>query len=239
MKKYIIANWKMNCSKEFVENYANSIAKNIRNDVNFIIAPSHPYLELARSSFNQNIAIAGQDCSEFENGAYTGQISAKNLLDFECKYCIIGHSESRQFLKYNDSQITGKLSILAQYDITPIYCIGENLKTREDGKYIEFLESQLKSIPREFLNKQILIAYEPIWAIGSGIIPSSEQIQEVADFIKEFSDKNNLANVAICYGGSVSTVNYQEILDIQNISGLLIGGMALKVESVSLIIGAL
>lgn len=236
MKKYIIANWKMNCSKEFVENYANSITKNINHDINFIIAPSHPYLELARSLFNQNIGIAGQDCSEFENGAYTGQISAKNLLDFNCQYCIIGHSESRKFLKYSDSQITGKLSILAKYDITPIYCIGENLKTREDGRYIEFLESQLKSIPSEFLNKQILIAYEPIWAIGSGVIPSSEQIQEVADFIKEFSDKNNFANAGICYGGSVSTVNYQEILDIQNISGLLIGGMALKVGDVNSII---
>lgn len=176
------------------------------------------------------IKIGAQDCGFAENGAFTGDVSAKMLKDVGCQYVIIGHSERRKYYFESDEIIAKKLKNALGFKINPILCVGENSDIRASQNYLQFIEKQLRqSLNSEDEIEKILIAYEPIWAIGTGNNATSSQITEVAKFIKEFiaNNFNNIKEALIIYGGSVTSKNSAEILKISNIDGLLVGGASL------------
>lgn len=176
------------------------------------------------------IKIGAQDCGFSENGAFTGDISPKMLKDIGCEYVIVGHSERRKYYFESDEIITKKLKNAFGFKINPILCVGENSDIRASQNYLQFIEKQLlQSLNTEDAIEKILIAYEPIWAIGSGNNASSSQISEVTKFIKEFIANNfkNIKEALIIYGGSVTSKNSAEILKIDHVDGLLIGGSSL------------
>lgn len=178
------------------------------------------------------LSVGAQNCHHEEKGAFTGEVSAKMLIGAGCQYIIIGHSERRVF--ESDELVKKKLVAISKQNITPILCVGESKEIRDKKTYLEFIKSQLvNSIDKGLKFKKFVIAYEPIWSIGTGLVPSSEQISEVIDFINEFC-KKELKGLAeefyVLYGGSVSKKNSAEILSIKNVDGVLVGGASLKGE---------
>ncbi|MDB2550737.1 triose-phosphate isomerase, partial [Rickettsiales bacterium] len=178
------------------------------------------------------ISISGQDCHYQEKGAFTGDISSKMLSEAGCEYVIIGHSERRQYHYEKNNVILAKLRSALKEKLIPILCIGENLEIRENISHIEFIKNQLENnIPKNQEINNILIAYEPIWSIGTGKIPTNDEIAEIAQFIKNHIDINfkNIKNYQILYGGSVKAQNVQ-IANIKNIDGFLVGGASVDAE---------
>jgi triosephosphate isomerase (TIM) len=179
--------------------------------------------------------LGGQDCAIEQEGAFTGDISAKMLKDAGCNYVIIGHSERRQHHFENNEIVRKKALAALDQDLLPILCVGESLELRQNGNYLNFIKEQIEnSIPKDTDVNDLVIAYEPVWSIGTGKVPSISDISEVADFIwQEISSNKDFAkikNFRIAYGGSVNLDNSKEILEINNIAGLLIGGASLKAD---------
>jgi triosephosphate isomerase len=232
-KKLIIANWKMNGSSEKIANDLKIYSLNkITNSANVVIALPALYLHQVLS-LNPGFKAASQDVSQFTGyGAYTGEISSQMLLDYKVEYAIIGHSERRQNLHETSDMLAKKLENAINSGIIPIFCIGEEQAVRDNGTHSEFLLSQLQLLAR--LNTQIhelIIAYEPIWAVGTGKVPEAMQIAEVVDLINSFVQKTLLrAKISVLYGGSVTAKNIAGILQITDITGVLVGGASLKVD---------
>ncbi len=179
--------------------------------------------------------LGGQDCAIEQEGAFTGDISAKMLKDAGCNYVIIGHSERRRHHFENNEIVRKKALAALDQELLPILCIGESLELRQNGNYLNFIKEQIEnSIPKDTDVNDLVIAYEPVWSIGTGKVPSISDISEVADFIwQEISGNKDFAkikNFRIVYGGSVTLDNSKEILEINNIAGLLIGGASLKAD---------
>ncbi len=188
-----------------------------------ILCPT--YLNIVRSPRGR-IGLGAQNVSKFENGAYTGEISASQLKSYGVKYCIVGHSERREYQKETDEDIAEKIKRLLENDITPILCVGETLEERNNNQVEEVLNRELSYVEKELKKEekdQIIIAYEPIWSIGTGVIPTNEQIEEVFQFIKK-----KLPNTAVLYGGSANEENIEELRKISLIDGYLLGGLSLK-----------
>ncbi len=235
MSKLIIANWKMNGSVEQIERDVSIYAKCIyTNNPSVILALPNIYLYIAsqiKNKLGAKFSLAAQDVSEFINyGAYTGEISATMLKELGTKYLIIGHSERRAYLNETEDSLVNKIDNALNEKITPVFCIGESKSIRENGKYINFLDNQLRillQVKSSF--DKLVIAYEPIWAIGTGVVPNGEQICEVLKLIKAFV-QNYLphAKITALYGGSVSGVNAYEILNLPEVDGVLVGGASLK-----------
>tara|TARA_X000000368_G_scaffold399050_1_gene369656 strand:- start:347 stop:1036 length:690 start_codon:yes stop_codon:yes gene_type:complete len=217
MSKLIIANFKMNGTKSSIKQWFNDFSKenNTSNEV-IVALPSTFLIDFV----DNDISLAAQNVSSYTSGAYTSQISAEMLKDCGINYSIIGHSESREFLKETDEDIFKKYLQLKKYHLASIICIGESLKNREDNLFKSFLSSQLKQFEDE--EDELIIAYEPIWAIGSGLIPTIEDINEVSELIREICK-----NVKILYGGSVNKENASNLLNNSNIDGVLVGGASL------------
>ncbi len=180
----------------------------------------------------RKINLGAQDCSPHEKGAFTGDISAKMIKDCGANYVILGHSERRQNHKESDELISEKITAAKKEGLTPILCIGESKAQRESEEFKNFLKNQLeKSIPHNLKIEKIIVAYEPIWSIGTGLIPSCKQIEETLEFIKNELTKNkNISVFKILYGGSVNAKNSGEILKTKNVDGLLVGGASLDAE---------
>lgn len=215
MKPLIIANWKMNLT--FLE--ARFFAERMPHYPNLIIAPPTPYLGYL--AHNHQFTFCAQDVSIYNDfGSYTGENSAKFFKSCMVNYAIVGHTERRKMCGETNIIVQTKAQNCIDNDITPIICIGETLDTRQDNKYIEFLTKQLKqSLP----DGEVIIAYEPIWSIGTGIVPSIFQIREIIDLIRSLDSK-----ARVVYGGSVNSKNCRNILNIQDISGLLVGSASLN-----------
>ncbi len=175
------------------------------------------------------IKLGGQDCHHNDKGAFTGEISAKMLKDCGGWYVILGHSERRQHCKETDQIIAQKISAAVKENLVPILCVGESKKQREQGVYKDFIINQIEnSLPQNLLIKRLIVAYEPIWSIGSGVTPTIAEIEEIADLIKqELQQRKNISEFQILYGGSVNSENSGEILNTKNINGLLVGGASL------------
>ncbi|MAP24176.1 MAG: triose-phosphate isomerase [Rickettsiales bacterium] len=215
-KKYIVANWKMNNPKESIDCYFKSLIASEISEV--IICPSFVFLKEASTICREGAKIGAQQCSSFSQGAYTGQVSASMLAQVGVQYCLVGHSEQRQHNKSND--LLACVDNLNKENIVPIFCVGETKDEYDKGRSLEVIGEQMQGLNFEC---DIIIAYEPIWSIGTGIIPSVESVDTVASFIKS---KNNFRPVL--YGGSVNAGNAASFSGVKNIDGLLIGGASLS-----------
>jgi triosephosphate isomerase (TIM) len=175
------------------------------------------------------IKLGGQDCHGQDQGAFTGEISAKMLKDCGGWYVILGHSERRQHCGESDAMVAEKIIAAVKQNLVPILCVGESKEQREQGVYRDFIVGQLQnSLPKYLKIPRLIVAYEPLWSIGSGVMPTITEIEEIADLIKaELSKNKNIAKLQINYGGSVNGENSGEILVAKNIDGLLVGGASL------------
>jgi triosephosphate isomerase len=175
------------------------------------------------------IKLGGQDCHSQDSGAFTGDISAKMLKDCGAYYVILGHCERRKNCGETDKIVASKIATAVKQDLIPILCVGESKEKREENKFDEFIAWQLKnSIPQDIQIKKLIVAYEPIWSIGTGLIPTISQIEEVVNLInRELKKYQNIAEVKILYGGSVKSENAKDILQTKNVDGLLVGGASL------------
>jgi triosephosphate isomerase (TIM) len=250
-KQIAAANWKMNLTYQQGEKLLDEIlqAKTpLQSHQQVIFTVPFPYLILANSEVanESHYAVAAQNCYHKKSGAYTGEVSAEMLQSIGIKYCVVGHSERREYFGETNQQLAEKINLLLQYGIQPIFCCGEALAIREAGTQNAWVETQLKEslfhLSAEELEK-VIIAYEPIWAIGTGKTATAVQAQEMHEHIRSFLAKQYGANVAnnisILYGGSVKGSNAAEIFAGADVDGGLVGGASLVAEDFVAIIAAL
>ena len=238
-KKIIAGNWKMNTTPSQAIDLIEKLKPLVKNDEVEVIfcVPSVSLMLAVEAVKDTKIAIGAQNFYFEDSGAYTGEISALMLKDIGVKYVIIGHSERRQYFNETDEIVNKKLLKAFEYEITPIVCCGETLEQREAGITIDHIKTQITNAFRNIdvkLAKKAIIAYEPIWAIGTGVVASSAQAEEVCasirECISEIYDEATAEIISILYGGSVSSANVKELFKKQNIDGGLVGGVSLKLE---------
>lgn len=223
----------MNGSRSLVSEFS-SLMHGVNADaVDIIICPPACFLG---SFVAPEFALGGQTLSELDNGAHTGDISAEMLKEFGCRYVIVGHSERREDHCESNALVAAKALKAIESGLVPIICVGESLATREAGELEVFLAAQLDALTVSLTAEQLtktVIAYEPIWAIGTGVTASPEQAQDAHAFIRGHLakfDANVAANIQILYGGSVKADNAEELFAQTDIDGGLIGGASLKVD---------
>ena len=241
MRRNIVAgNWKSNELFSQADELINDIAEGLREfdntDVDVIVCPPFPYLELVGdASEDVEFFVGAQNVSKFDNGAFTGEVSAKMLQSMNIDYCIVGHSERRKYFNETNQDVAEKVNKLLEADINPIVCVGESLEQRETGTHFELIRSQVSEglfhLDCEQI-KRTVIAYEPVWAIGTGKTATKEQAQEVHAFIRamlaeKYSD-DVAQEVSILYGGSCNAKNARELFAQTDVDGGLIGGASLK-----------
>lgn len=226
-EKIFVANWKLNGSVEFIDKYLALLDPKLsflKKNLNIICPPSPYFAHLLKN--NNNFYVGSQNCSNFLDGQYTGEISAKILKDVGLKFCIVGHSETRSLFNISSEDVSIKCSNLINNDINPIVCIGESLQEKKEGRTKDIIYNQIiKSLPKEANNNSTIIAYEPFWAIGSGLIPSLDEIKSIHDFIKK--EVYEFQDFKLLYGGSVKPSNVSDILSINSVDGVLVGGASL------------
>ena len=244
-KKVIAGNWKMNMlpneAMAFIEELA-PLVKNTENEVILCV----PYTDLFYSLLTAqetNIKIGAQNMHFEESGAYTGEISGKMLKSIGVEYVIIGHSERRQYFAETDESVNKKIKAAFLNGLKPIVCVGETLEQREEGKTVEIITKQTQLALDGLTNEQVentIIAYEPIWAIGTGKTATSEDannsIKEIRNKIGKIYGQNTADRVIIQYGGSVKSSNAKELFEMSDIDGGLVGGASLKSEEFSKIV---
>ncbi|MCB9252531.1 MAG: triose-phosphate isomerase [Flavobacteriales bacterium] len=244
MRKYIIAgNWKMNLNLEqgygLVTEISGMMQDEIHSNVELVVIPPFIHLHGVQTLLKDSpVKTGAQNCHHKTGGAYTGEISPTMLADMKIDYVIIGHSERRQYFGETNALLAEKINAALDAGLTPIYCFGETLEEREAGQELNVNFQQVKEglfhLSEEQFSKMVL-AYEPVWAIGTGKTATSEQAQEIHSFIRsKISEKygNALAEeISILYGGSMKPGNASELLSCKDIDGGLIGGAALESRS--------
>jgi triosephosphate isomerase len=250
-KKIAAANWKMNLTWQegasLLEKFV-SECPSLSAHQQVIIAVPFPYLNNAQGVIqNRNdFSIAAQNCHHKAAGAYTGEVAASMLQSIGIHYCIVGHSERREYQSETNSQLADKLQLCHAHQITPIFCCGESLPTRESGEQNSFVQTQLQESLFKLTPAQIaqtIIAYEPIWAIGTGKTATTAQAQEIHHFIRgqlaaTYGDQL-ATQVSILYGGSVKASNANELFSCPDVDGGLVGGASLQATEFSQIVAAL
>ena len=244
MRKNIVAgNWKMNKkfdeADELVENIMNKLEeKELGENTLMILCPPFPYLEMCTDYSNESyFSVGAQNVNDNEKGAYTGEVSAPMLASMEVEYCIVGHSERRAYYGETDAIVARKVDQLLKNDIRPIVCCGEVLEEREAGKQFDVVKRQITDglfhLDAEAFG-QVVIAYEPVWAIGTGKTATPQQAQEIHAFIRgliaEKYGKEVADNTSILYGGSCKPSNAKELFANPDVDGGLIGGASLQAE---------
>ncbi len=238
-KKMAAANWKMNKTFSEAEDLLTEIVdlleKTKIEKSEMIICPPFPYLEMALDFVSEtDICLGAQNVSEYEKGAYTGEVSAEMLASMTLEYCIVGHSERRSYFRESNQQIAKKIEQLLKQSVSPIFCCGEPLEVRNEGKHFDLVKKQIEESlfflnPADF--SKIVIAYEPVWAIGTGVTATSEQAQEMHAFIRSLITGKYGAEIAddttILYGGSCNAKNAKELFANPDVDGGLIGGASL------------
>ena len=242
MNKFIIANWKMNKTTQDSLEFINYIKnKNFNPKYEIVICPAFTCLyPMKQLTENLGIKLGAQNCHWEDSGAYTGEVSPEMLSNLKVSYVIVGHSERRKYFNETDEMINRKIKKAIDNNMKVILCVGEDLSCHEQHREREFILNQLEKglvgLSKESL-KDIFIAYEPLWAIGSGKVMNAEEAQKIAVSIKKFiSDKYSNCKIPVIYGGSVSSENFKEFLDFDEIDGLLIGGDSLNAEHFAKII---
>lgn len=227
MPKLIVANWKMNGTLAEAESRAHAIAAE-RVGAKLVICPPFVHLPAVSQAVNGSmVALGGQDCHWESKGAFTGDISASMLAELGCSFVIVGHSERRQGKGEDDTMVQRKAQAAIDIGLTPVICVGETLDEREAKREIEVVKRQLAgSLPKD--TKNFVIAYEPVWAIGTGKNASTADVQTMHAAIRaEVASLFPGASVTILYGGSVKPNNAAELLKLQDVDGLLVGGASL------------
>lgn len=246
----VAANWKMNGDLALIDTMISGLTDvKLQDNVNVVLCPSSPYLsELVNKVKTNNLSailhVGAQNVSEHQSGAYTGQISTKMLQELSVEFVIIGHSERRCYYQETSIQVASKVNAVLNAGLTPILCIGESEEERATEQTEAVLASQLQPVIDEVgIEKfiDVVIAYEPVWAIGTGKTASSEMAQETHQFIRQFlaqANENVAAKVPLLYGGSVNASNCEELFAQPDIDGGLIGGASLQVEQFKVICSA-
>lgn len=239
--KIVAGNWKMNKTLDeansLVSELMGMVSDEVRGDVKVILCTPFPYLYPVKQVLGNHarLQLGAQNCSEHQWGAYTGEVSAPMLSSMQIKYVIIGHSERRQYFQEESAQLAQKIDAALANGLTPIFCCGEPLVVREDNKHEALVKSQVEEalfhLPESAIRK-IVIAYEPVWAIGTGKTATSQQAQEMHAVIRKhlagrYGD-DAAASVSILYGGSVNAGNAKELFACEDVDGGLVGGASLK-----------
>ncbi len=228
---FFIANWKLNGNFQFIDQFITEISLPQDRSKCIIICPTSIHLDYL-SKNKSEFYVGAQNVSQHVDGAFTGEISANSLSELNVNFCIVGHSERRYFFFEKNEEINIKSENLIKNNIVPIICVGESLEDREKGITNDILEEQLKkSVPNSSNFQNTIIAYEPVWAIGTGLTPTNEEINDTHSFIKEQNP-----NFKTIYGGSVKSNNAKEITSLLNVDGALIGGASLKSDEFTKII---
>ncbi|WP_400192363.1 triose-phosphate isomerase [Hymenobacter sp. B81] len=243
MRKNIVAgNWKMNMTLQDAQALVSEIVNMVADEAagspaEVVICPPYPLLPVVDRLLPEGgrLHLGAQNCHQKESGAFTGEVSAKLLASIGAEYVILGHSERRQYFGEDDELLSQKLKAALAAGLKPIFCVGESLDTRESGDTFTFIEGQLKNGLFHLSNEefaQVVVAYEPIWAIGTGKTATSAQAQEVHAFIREqiarAYDAEAALNTTILYGGSANAQNARELFGQPDVDGGLIGGASLK-----------
>ena len=250
-KQIAAANWKMNCTYTEGERLLNDVLDaqiQLKDHQQAVFAVPFPYLIMANSAVSEspNYLISAQNCSNKKSGAFTGEVSAIMLDSIGIRYCVIGHSERREYFHEDNAILAEKINICLSNNITPIFCCGEALNIREEGTQNAYVEEQLKEslfhLSPEEISK-LVIAYEPIWAIGTGKTASSAQAQEMHAHVRSVLagkyGKEVADNISILYGGSVKASNAVELFSCPDVDGGLVGGASLVASEFMKIIEAL
>ncbi|MBX5482598.1 MAG: triose-phosphate isomerase [Myxococcaceae bacterium] len=223
-----------------------SLVSMVRDRVEVVVAPPFTALHpVGKALEDSNIGLAGQNCHWEPSGAYTGEISAPMLKEAGCTYVILGHSERRQYFGETDETVNRRALSAVKYGLVPILCIGETLKERESNQTLEVVRRQVRGALAGFAAAEVarfVIAYEPVWAIGTGKTATSDQAQEVHAFIREqlveLYDRRTADHVRIQYGGSVKPDNAADLLSKPDVDGALVGGASLKAADFAAIVKA-
>ena len=235
----IVSNWKMNFNFIQAKNLVTNLKKIKYNKVKLtnVICPQFLLLPTLNEALLKSDFILGAQDIHFElNGAYTGDTSIELVKDYNCKYSIIGHSERRALHNESNGMIKKKVKLCFDNFIIPILCVGESIEQRKKNTYKDFILKQLTGCIQKIKCPELVIAYEPIWSIGTGIIPKVQDIIEVSELIFSFLKKEKIDKFQILYGGSVSSSNFREINSIDKINGALIGGASLKIDEMEKIL---
>ncbi|GAB3246019.1 triose-phosphate isomerase [Larkinella harenae] len=250
-KKIVAGNWKMNKTLDeavsLVSEVTNMIKDEVTSDVQVVLCPPALYLTTLKPYLEgqTRIALGAQNCHEKASGAYTGEISAPMLKSIGISYVILGHSERRQYFGETNEQLAEKVNSALANGLTPIFCCGESLEQRQGEIHLDFVRTQLTESlfhlsPEEFAN--IVIAYEPIWAIGTGLTATSEQAQEMHEILRQhIAEKYGpevADNTSILYGGSANEKNAAELFAQPDVDGGLIGGASLKSREFTIVVKA-
>lgn len=234
--RLVMGNWKMNGS--LAQNQALLSSMNrllsdkagLYQNCQIAVCPSFPYLAQAQQLLAQSgVSLGAQDVSTAESGAYTGEVSALMLKDFGCQWVIVGHSERRLYHSESSDLVAQKALVAIEHGLVPVVCVGETLQDREAGHTLKVIEEQLLPI-LPLATRNIVVAYEPVWAIGTGLTATPEQAQEVHAFIRSRLASVGAEQVQILYGGSVKANNAASLFAMPDIDGALVGGAALNAE---------
>ena len=241
-RKLIIAgNWKMNKTVAEALDLVKDLLRELANvkEVDIVVCPPYTALsDVSKAILNSNIRLGAQNMSEHNFGAYTGEIAAGMLKEFSVRYVILGHSERRQYQKETDELIAKRAQVAHAASLKPIVCVGETLAEREDGQTQKVLENQVRGSLAGLTKAQMeetIVAYEPVWAIGTGKTATAAQAQEAHHFIRsrlaKMFDETVARRVRIQYGGSVKAGNARELMGLPDVDGALVGGASLEARS--------
>lgn len=236
-RPFIAANWKMNKTVPEAMDFIYSFLPSVKDvkDADIVIAPPFTALfAVAERLVGTNVNLSAQNLFYEEKGAFTGEVSAPMLVDAGCDYVIIGHSERRQYFGETDEAVNGKIKTAQKNGLSVIFCIGESLREREAGMTFEVLNRQLVNGLKEVDVRKLVVAYEPVWAIGTGRTATPEQAQEAHGYIRSKLReiyRNDADSVRILYGGSVTPENTDSLMACADVDGALVGGASLKPES--------
>lgn len=240
-KKIAAGNWKMNTNLGSAQQLASEVANMAKDEVNtevqIVLNPPFPFLTevIKLVEGNSNIGVGAQNCHQEASGAFTGEVAIDMLKSIGVTYVILGHSERREFFEETYQELEAKTKVVLSNSLIPIFCCGEKLETREQGQHFDLVKEQIEkslfTLSSEEISK-VVIAYEPVWAIGTGVTASAEQAQEMHAFIRGVLTEKYGAEIAegisILYGGSVKPGNAQELFACKDVDGGLVGGASLN-----------
>ncbi|WP_022671019.1 triose-phosphate isomerase [Hippea alviniae] len=222
-RSIIAANWKMHFDMERAVEVARQMVEKVKSDSEIIVCPSFVFLDRLSGIFlNSQIKLGAQNMCFKEEGAFTGEVSPIMIRGVGCEYVILGHSERRHIFGENDVDIHKKVVSAIEHELKPIVCVGETLSERNNGKAFDIVERQIVSALDGVDLDKVVVAYEPVWAIGTGVAADNKTITEMHKFIREM-----VGDVSILYGGSVKDTNAKELAEIEDVDGFLVGSASL------------